>query len=671
LFRTDELQTFLTDVGLIFMKFRILYSIMILVFFLWACVPKQAVRVRIDSGDELFLQAEKLFQERIYGKALDTYNKYLTRFPDGPMAAAALFKIGAVYEALGNNTEARVKYDRLITEYPDSPLVPEAMLAILVTLYHEGKYKDVIRKAQTVLKQSLSRVHIFRLYVLMGDSYTARGAPSDAVFYYSLAYQKSEDQEREILIQKLKTAISQLGTSDITTFLRYQEDPLTIGYLLRQLGLLHMTEEKYDDAEKAFSEFIDRFPDHESIGDVKSLLQELYQNYLYRRYSIGCLLPLSGPYKVYGHRALKGIELALKEFSSKNLGPSIRIIVKDTESDPEKSVLAARELAQAQVAAIIGPIITAGSAAVEAQNRGIPIITLTQKDNIVDTGDFVFRNFLTPRMQVKAILAYAVEELGLKRFAILYPDERYGITFMNLFWDEVIAYGGSVVGAESYSLIQTDFVDPIKRLVGLYHEIPEDLKDTAQLISPKKMDNKEDDPEEPEAIIDFDAIFIPDSPKKAGLIIPQLAFYDVENVYLFGTNLWHSERLVQMARQYIQGALMADGFFVDSPLEAVREFVEVFQETYKEKPGFIEAVTYDTAMILLQVISQTHIQTRRAIKDELTRLGNYQGATGYTSFDTNGEARKKLYILKINGKNFVEVGRKGLRKPSGLMFLDR
>ena len=91
----------------------------------------------------------------------------------------------------------------------------------------------------------------------------------------------------------------------------------------------------------------------------------------------------------------------------------------------------------------------------------VVIALLTQKDNIVDTGDFVFRNFLTPRMQVKAIIAYAVEELGLKRFAILYPDERYGITFMNLFWDEVIAYGGSVVGAESYRLVQTDFIDPI------------------------------------------------------------------------------------------------------------------------------------------------------------------------------------------------------------------
>ena len=53
-------------------------------------------------------------------------------------------------------------------------------------------------------------------------------------------------------------------------------------------------------------------------------------------------------------------------------------------------------------------------------------------------------------MQVKTLVSYAVEKLGLNTFAILYPDENYGKTFMNLFWDEVIANGGKVVGVESY-----------------------------------------------------------------------------------------------------------------------------------------------------------------------------------------------------------------------------
>jgi len=49
-----------------------------------------------------------------------------------------------------------------------------------------------------------------------------------------------------------------------------------------------------------------------------------------------------------------------------------------------------------------------------------------------------------PKMQVEAIVSYAIEVLGISRFAILYPDDKYGTTFMGLFQDEVEAYQGEV-----------------------------------------------------------------------------------------------------------------------------------------------------------------------------------------------------------------------------------
>mgnify|MGYP000287749782 CR=1 FL=1 len=55
------------------------------------------------------------------------------------------------------------------------------------------------------------------------------------------------------------------------------------------------------------------------------------------------------------------------------------------------------------------------------QQMGIPIITLTQKDNIPEIGDKVFRNFITPKMQVQTLSSFSVESLGLFRFAILSP----------------------------------------------------------------------------------------------------------------------------------------------------------------------------------------------------------------------------------------------------------
>jgi len=168
-------------------------------------------------------------------------------------------------------------------------------------------------------------------------------------------------------------------------------------------------------------------------------------------------------------------------------------------------------------------------------------------------------------------------------------------------------------------------------------------------------DTQRDQDEEPKAIVDFGAIFIPDAPKKAGLVIPQLAYYDVENVHLLGTNLWHSNRLIQMAEQYTQGAFMSDGFFAESVSETVRNFTQKFQTIYQEAPGFIEAIMYDTAMFLFQTISRPEVGSRSLLKAELLKLKAYPGVTGLTSFDENGDAQKRLYLLRVKRNKFVEV----------------
>ena len=108
-----------------------------------------------------------------------------------------------------------------------------------------------------------------------------------------------------------------------------------------------------------------------------------------------------------------------------------------------------------------------------AQEKRIPIITLSQKENIAEIGDYVFRNFITPKMQVETIVSYAIDMLGLSRFAILYPDDKYGTGFMTLFQDEVMAYGGEIVAVEPYNPDQTDFAEPIKTLLEFQNEVHE------------------------------------------------------------------------------------------------------------------------------------------------------------------------------------------------------
>ena len=646
-----------------------------IVLFLTACAIKP-VPERVGPSYALFSRAEKMFQAKSYEKALADFNEYLQRYPDGPMADAALMNMGSIYMVLEKYQLARGVYQRLIIEYPKSHFVPDARFEILQVYYKEGDYGTAIKQATDFLKHTTSRVHALKTYLLLGDVYKAMGSPKDAVTYYIMALKKSTDKEKDNITEVLKDAIRQMAPEDIESLIGRVEEDTAKAYLMFQLGLDYAEDEQYDEALKVLSVYTEKFPQHENVAQAKILIADINKRSVYSRYTIGCLLPLSGSFGIYGNRALKGIELAFHQFNASNPESPLKIVVKDTASDPVRAAAAVKELFEENVAAIIGPIIAAGSAAKAAQEFGIPIITMTQKENIPEIGEYVFRNFITPAMQVKALVSYATKELGIRDFAILYPREKYGETFMNLFWDEVIAHEGKVVGVESYNPDGTDFADPIKKLVGLYYDVPDDLKNVDKKIAGNDLDTKlneniiesellplDEDSEsygsgendKPEPIVDFDALFIPDAPTKSGLIVPQLAFYDVNNTRLLGTNLWHSENLIDMTRQYIQGAIMPDGFFAGSRMENVKKFVAGFSKIFDEKPGFIEAVSYDSAMILFQIVNRPDIRYRSAIKNELKRPAGFQGVTGLTSFDWDGDAQKNLYLFRISGQRFVEL----------------
>jgi len=684
------------------MKLKHIIIVLSAVTFVWACAPKPGVTPgpsQMSSEDELFARAERLFESESYDEALALYDEYSIRYSDKPLAAAALMKIGIIRALKKDYEGARAAFRNILATYPSSLFAPDAKVAELFSYYQQNRYEDVIRLAPDTLSTIDSRSHIFRVYALVGDTYMAQGSPVDAIDYYARAQEFAAGQELEANGEKFREAIAQLDSADVAILIKHPDESLPMDYLLFQLGLNYAIEEKYNDALTILNEFTEKYPEHENIILARSLIDEIKKNAYFQRYTIGCLLPLSGPYQTFGLRALQSIELAQSQFSGQSGNPPLNIIFKDTGGDPDKTIEALEELYHDQVAAILGPIVTSEVAAREAQEMGIPIITLTQKDNIPEIGDKVFRNFITPKMQVQSLVSFSVESLGLLRFAILYPEETYGTTFMNLFWDQLLESGSQVVAVESYKPDQADFSDAIKKLVGLYHEIPEDLAsedlesgdlesgdleswdlDSGDLDSrgeedfpadqePEDAETAEpavDDTrkigsrgeileEEPQAIVDFDAIFIPDSPGKAGQIVPQLAYYDIKDVYILGTNLWHSDSLIKIASQYVQGAVMPDGFFAGSPSPRVQKFVKEFEETYQETPDFIEAIVYDSAMILFNAVSRSQVRYRSEIRDELLNLDNFPGVTGLTRFDENGDADKKLYLLRVKGRRFVEL----------------
>ena len=157
--------------------------------------------------------------------------------------------------------------------------------------------------------------------------------------------------------------------------------------------------------------------------------------------------------------------------------------------------------------------------------------------------------------------------------------------------------------------------------------------------------------EEPEPIVDFDAVFIPDNHQQIALIAPQFPFYNVFNVPFLGTSLWLSDELIETAGDYVQGAIFPAGFFIDNDLEGVKDFVEDYKENFESNPGVLAANGYDTIRLIRELMNNSIIKTRRDFQQGLSEVDNFFGVTGRISFDHDGEVENDPVLLVVYGKS--------------------
>lgn len=659
----------------------------------WACAPSPStgpVTAEREITDTQLLQlAQSALSAKAYEDAADLCLNILARHPQSPVVPRALLLLGMSRAALEDLEGAQEALDRLVTEYPDHPAALDGQIERLRVYLLAEHYRKVILEAPLLLEQVSAPERLFLLHLVLGDAHAAMGAAADAFDAYLWAREQARGDQLDGVKERMRAVSTLLKGDEIDLILAQPLDSWTRGLLLFQLGIVRAGEGAYDEAVWYFSKFVEDFPYHDNVSVAYELIEQLADSIAFDQYAVGCLLPLSGPYRLFGQRALDGIEMAFAELAKVEGELPVRLIIRDTGSDPDRAARTMADFLEMKVAAVIGPIATAEAAAGVAQEAGIPIMTLSQREGIAETGRFVFRNFITPRMQAAAIADYAIHRAHMKRFAILYPDETYGRTFMNVFWDEVERRGGQVVGVEAYTTDQTDFETPIRKLVGLHYPVPTDLAQRdlpLTLLGNRGLDflkaraeAEEADAEEEvtrgrsrslrkmrttglgiapgEAlpIVDFEGLFIPDSPGKAGLIAPQLVYHDVNGVALFGTNLWQSGKLMEMAGEFVQGAVFPAGFYTESRRSDVNRFVQRFLAVYGREPDFIEAIAYDAAGVMLATVLSPDAWLRSGIRYRLMTMDGFEGVTGYTRFNSAGDAEKAPFLLQVRKDAFFEM----------------
>jgi hypothetical protein len=109
----------------------------------------------------------------------------------------------------------------------------------------------------------------------------------------------------------------------------------------------------------------------------------------------------------------------------------------------------------------------------------------------------------------------------------------------------------------------------------------------------------------------------------------------------------------------LQGKAVVDAFFKGDPSPAVTRFVEEFRKAYQREPETLEALSYDGAKLLREILSSKTISSPPQLKEELHQIQNYQGVSGMKGFGEAGKAIRSLSILRVN-KGQIErvIGKK-------------
>jgi branched-chain amino acid transport system substrate-binding protein len=388
--------------------------------------------------------------------------------------------------------------------------------------------------------------------------------------------------------------------------------------------------------------------------------------------TLGVVLPLSGRLARFGEESLQGVLLAAGVFGGEADGRRVRVLIRDSAGDPQRAALAVAELAaNPDVVGIVGPLLSAESeaAAAAAAASGVPLVSLAARDETALDGSRAFRVRALPREEVALVVDHAMSELGAHRFAILYPRDAYGQGLRRLFWEAVEERGGTIAAVASYDPTLTDFGGAIRSLLG-YELLG--AAEKAALAEREQMRSKARRLPQAQAallleearaltgpdgaalppILDFDAIFVPDSHEKVVMIAPQLAFHDAGGMRLLGTGSWNHPDLVAIGRDHVEGARFSAGFFADSPYPIVQQFAAAYEEAYGSPPVDFAAQAYDAANLLLVQLARG-FSTREAMHEGLLSLEVQPGVTGVLSFA--GAPRKRPLLLGVDRGQIVEL----------------
>lgn len=539
------------------------------------------------AASEEYRRARAQFEASSYLAAESLANNVVTLYGDTRWASPAqLLSAQASFE-LNEPEQARRKASRFLTYYRASdPLRAPGLILISRTLFLEGY---TVEAADSLLSTSVE---------IDGD-------------------------ERDEAAQLGRMLASQMGIGQIEDVTRRWPayHPLGSVFEVERASLLlaagHSDEGREVAREVLAMDALE--PERDRAEAIKSGATETAQ----WRPVIGAILPLSGPLAAYGQAAEEGIRLAIEEYNERYLD-QVTLIVRDDADRYESDGDLVRELERLGAVAVVGPLRTEGLeiAARERRDRDMLIVSPTALENFsFERNTYsVWSTVERVTRGARALAAFAVRDLQIRRFGVLYPNTQEGRTQLASFADAVRARGGEIAASIAYEDTATTFQLPLEFLGGSHPQ----------------------------------AIFAPaSSPRTVIQLSPQFSYYGLRGVQVLGDSEWSAPEVMrQVEPRFINGTIIST--FLHRASSSVRwtEFEEMYERKYRKGlRDLVPALAYDATHLILYSLPWGYPR-RSAVARQFSRIRSVPGATGVFSVE-NGAVTRRPFLLGVKDRELV------------------
>ena len=353
---------------------------------------------------------------------------------------------------------------------------------------------------------------------------------------------------------------------------------------------------------------------------------------------IGLLVPLTGKNSEIGQSIIKSTRLAINRINN----ASIEIIPKDTQSNPEVTLGAAKELANSGIKIVVGPVFNE-SLIYLGELSELTFLALTNKNdnfskNIINAG-------INATSQLNAIKKF-IELNEIKKTIFLTPD----VSYKNEIEKAISNSNIKILENYIYNTDSTKLTKQIEKITR-YEIRKQNLEDEINRLEKSEQSNKELFIERLKkrdtlGSVKFDSVVISDFDESLKSVSTSLLYTDItpKEKYFITLNQWFDESLLKETSSQPL-------YFPSANKDNYDEFSNEYFEKYNQYPNQLSFLSYDLVGLVYYLI----LQNESVIdKKMFTKKTLFKGKVGVFEIKNN-KINHILNFYKAEDGEFKKV----------------